>query len=368
VQQHNFGINAIGLAIPKYVLPLEELNPSYRDSLGCHQMAICGAEENVATLAVKAAERALKNWGGDIEQIGLIVVATETGLDMSRPLSSWIMDELGIKGQVRSYEVKHACYGGTVAVRQALEWKLSGNSKGKAALVVAADVALYAPGHSGEPTQGAGAIGLIIDKPSIATIDNSSFYWSESQFDFWRPIGNKYPEVNGRLSLTSYINAVIKCFEQLAPKEELAACLAQFKLLSFHMPFPKMVFTAVKHLGKFCNWNETETQQLYDQKISPTMHWNQQIGNNYTASLWFAVANALTKINAGDKLAAFSYGSGCGSELLTIQCTENQAQAAWVKEITKDLATREIIDAATYKEFRTSGIINRQGIHHELTV
>jgi len=55
---------------------------------------------------------------------------------------------------VRSYEVKHACYGGTLAVKQAAEWRLSGAAGDQAALVVAADVALYEQGDPSEPTQG----------------------------------------------------------------------------------------------------------------------------------------------------------------------------------------------------------------------
>ena len=359
VPQTEVGISAVGLSIPKYALALEELAKirnveasRYCDGLGCQYMALCSPNENVITLAVTAAKRALANWEGSLDQIGLVVVATETAVDMSRPLSSWVMQELGLKGQIRSYEVKHACYGGTVAIRHAIEWKLSGNSKNKAALVVAADIALYAEGHSGEPTQGAGAIAFIIDKPIIASINLNSYYWSESQFDFWRPVGNKYPEVNGRLSLTSYINATMQCFAQLAPKQDLASILAEFKYLCFHVPFPKMVFSAVKRLGDYCSWNAEELQTWYEEKILSTMTWNQKIGNNYTASLWFSVAYALTKTNPKEQITAFSYGSGCGSELLTIQCTTNQANAKWVHDLNTDFADRELIDAQTYQKLR----------------
>jgi hydroxymethylglutaryl-CoA synthase len=360
ILQHNeVGISAIGLTIPTLALPLEELarihniDPTrYLDGLGCRIMSLCGPDENVITLAVTAAKRALANWHGNLEQIGLIVVATETAMDMSRPLSSWVMEALGLKSQVRSYEVKHACYGGTVALRQAVEWKLSGNCKGKAALVIAADVAMYASNHSGEPTQGAGAIALIIDEPLIASINPISYYWSDPQFDFWRPVGNKYPEVNGRLSLTCYINAAMQCFMQLAPQEQLAAYLNEFKFINFHVPFPKMVFSAAKRIGDYCGWDATNTLAWYESKILSTMQWNQKIGNSYTASLWFSVAYALTQTQAKEQLAAFSYGSGCGSELLTLQCTNNQATASWVEDLNKDFAQREIIDATMYQKLR----------------
>ena len=354
-----FGISAIGLAIPQYGLPLTEfakiygVNPQqYTDNLGCKVMSLCGPNENSMTLASQAAQRALNNWDGNKEDIGLVVVATETGLDMSRPLSSWVMSDLGLCGNIRSYEVKHACYGGTAAVRQALEWKIAGNSKNKAALVIAADVSMYAPGHSGEPTQGAGAVAMIIDNATIAAIDPISYYWSDPQFDFWRPIGQAYPEVNGRLSLTCYINAVMSCFKQLAPTKELGEHLNAYQFVCMHVPFPKMVQKAFKHLGDFCGWDANTIQAQYQNKVLPTMQWNQQIGNSYTASLWFAVANALTKLQAKQQFLAFSYGSGCGAELLTLQALQTNSSYPWQQELEQDLAARTIVDAAFYLKIR----------------
>lgn len=273
-----FGISAVGLAIPQYGLPLTEFAKiygaapeQYTDNLGCKVMSLCGPNENVMTLASQAAKRALNNWHGNKQDLGLIIAATETGLDMSRPLSSWVMSELGLRGNIRSYEVKHACYAGTAAIRQAIEWKIAGNSKNKAALVIAADVSLYAPGHSGEPTQGAGAVAMIIDVATIATIDPISYYWSDPQFDFWRPVGQAYPEVNGRLSLTCYINAVLECFKQLAPAAELTDCLTAYQLICMHVPFQKMVQKAFKHLGDYCGWDAAGIQTQYMSKVLPTM-------------------------------------------------------------------------------------------------
>ena len=158
------GIASIGLHFPSLALPLEELarlrgqDPKkYTLGLGCKEMSLCPPDFGIVELATEAARRALKRWGGDLKRIGMIAVGTESAVDMSRPLSAWIADRLGLQGAVRSYEVKHACYGGTLAVRQATEWRLSGAARDQAALVVSADVALYEPGDPGEPTQGQAA-------------------------------------------------------------------------------------------------------------------------------------------------------------------------------------------------------------------
>ena len=76
-----------------------------------------------------AARRALGRWQGNLDDIGLIAVGTESALDMSRPLSAWVAEELGLRGAVRSYEVKHACYGGTLALKQGGGVEISGRGR-----------------------------------------------------------------------------------------------------------------------------------------------------------------------------------------------------------------------------------------------
>src|SRR5262249_40042134 len=162
---------------------LRSVDPNkYTSGLGCQQMALCSDAESVVSLAVGAARRALNRWDGSINDIGLLAVGTETAKDMSRPLSAWVAGELGPSRNIRSYEVKHACYGGTLALRQAFEWRESGAARSKAALVIASDVALYAVGDPGEPTQGAGAVAMIVERPNIATLSTESFPFSKPAF------------------------------------------------------------------------------------------------------------------------------------------------------------------------------------------
>ena len=144
------GIESMGLHLPPLAMPVEELarlrgeDPKkFTVGLECSEMAMCPKGFTVVDLATEAAKRALSRWDGNLEQIGLIAIGTESAIDMSRPMSAFVAERLGLSGAVRSYEVKHACYGGTLALRQATEWKLSGVAGDQAALVVAADVALY---------------------------------------------------------------------------------------------------------------------------------------------------------------------------------------------------------------------------------
>ncbi|MDX1502529.1 MAG: hydroxymethylglutaryl-CoA synthase [Thermoanaerobaculia bacterium] len=356
---HATGIASIGLHFPSLAMPVEELaqlrgeDPDkYKIGLGCDEMAICPPGVTVVDLATEAARRALDRWGGPRERIGMIAVGTETAVDMSRPLSAWVADRLGLSGAIRSYEVKHACYGGTLAVRQAAEWRMSGAANGNAALVVAADVALYEEGDPGEPTQGAGGVAMVIDEPRVAAIDPVSYPWSEPQFDFWRPVGESYPRVDGPLSLDCYKRAAENCFRAMIGQRDPEEALRELAAICFHVPFPKMVRKAFFRVGEFFDLNADRIDAFFQEKIYPTMLWNRLCGNAYTASLWISVAQALKGLAAGQRVAAFSYGSGFGAELMMLEAGPEAAAGAWGRDVDGDLAGRARIDGAGYRRLR----------------
>lgn len=353
------GIASMGLHLPPLAMRVEDLaelrgeDPQkYLVGLECSEFSLCPPEFGIIDLAAEASRRALSRWDGELSDIGMIVVGTESAVDMSRPLSAFVAERLGLRGHVRSYEVKHACYGGTLALRQALEWRMSGAARGKAALVVAADVALYAPGDPGEPTQGAGAVAFIVDSPDVASIETVSYPYSDPAFDFYRPVGNEYPIVDGKLSLECYRRAAVECFQALCAGEDPEKILHHFEAVCFHVPFPKMVRKTVLRLGEAFGWGAERVNELFKDKVEPTMLWNKLSGNAYTASLWISVARALKGRRTGERIAAFSYGSGFGSELLSLVAGPRAYDGAWAEDIEKDLAARGRVDAEAYKRLR----------------
>jgi hydroxymethylglutaryl-CoA synthase len=355
------GIASIGLHIPPLAMRVEELaklrsvDPNkYLIGLGCKEMALCPEGYTVVDLAVKAAKRALSHWKGDLNKISMIAVGTESAIDMSRPLSAWVADKIGLRGAVRSYEVKHACYGGTVAVRQATEWKLSDVAPGHAALVVASDIALYEPKDPGEPTQGAGAVAMVIDEPLIAEIEPASYPWSEPAFDFWRPVNRAFPIVDSKFSLDCYIRAASECIKAMVGKRDPEEVLESLYALCFHVPFPKMVKKAVVGYCKSLGWTDEKIEDFFQRKVEPTMEWNRRIGNAYSAALWIAVAKTLKDLNEGKRITAFSYGSGFGAELLTLKAGPEAIKSAWVKDIEEDFKHRKYITGDEYNKLRSN--------------
>jgi hydroxymethylglutaryl-CoA synthase len=367
------GISSIGLAFPPHFISAKSLAElrnveasKFTVGLGCKDIALCPENYTIVEMCVEAAKRALSRWKGDLKDIGLIAVGTESAVDMSRPLSAFVAEELHLSGQVRSYEVKHACYGGTLAVRQAVEWKMAGVAKGKAALVIAADIALYSLGDPGEPTQGAGAVAMIIDTPDIAEIAPASYAYSKPVFDFWRPVNEQFPIVDGAYSIECYKEAAEFCFRALLAdkKWKLPDLFTHYEALCFHVPFPKMVKKAFAEVCKARNYDDEQIEALYQEKLAPTMEWNSLSGNSYTASLWISVARALKGLHTGQSISAFSYGSGCGAELLVLTAGPKAQEGLWAKDVETDMAKRTELTAEEYVTLRKKHNHNKPQREH----
>ena len=140
------GIDQLAVYVPRYVLELEKLAkargvPPEKISigLGAHEMAVAPPWEDTVTLAANAAERLFAQGWARPDEIGLLLVATETAVDHAKPASIFVHELLGLPANCRTFELKHACYGGTAGVMIARDWLLSPASRGCKALVAALD-------------------------------------------------------------------------------------------------------------------------------------------------------------------------------------------------------------------------------------
>ena len=211
------GIDALGVAFPAQYLELADLAdargvaPSkFVEGLGIRRMAVAGEDEDTVTLAARAAEEALKLAGSDGGEVGLVAVGTETAVDHSKPVASFVQGMLGLPRAMRVFETKHACYGGTAALQLALDWIRSGSARGKKALVICSDIARYGLHTAGEPTQGAGAVALLLsENPRLVALDaGMSGVFSQDVNDFWRPLYSKDAQVDGHYSVKCSLDAL----------------------------------------------------------------------------------------------------------------------------------------------------------------
>ena len=83
-------------------------------------------------------------------------------------------------------DMTFACIGGVDALQNSLDW-ISSNT-GKKAIVVCSDLSKYSLNSTGEYTQGAGAVALLLsENPSILSIENQWGVATKSENDFFKP-------------------------------------------------------------------------------------------------------------------------------------------------------------------------------------
>ena len=205
------GIDALAIAVPNGYLELSDLAAArgvapakYTEGLLITRMSVAQPHEDAVALAANAARRLLATSGCKPANIGLCVVGTETAVDHSKPVSAYLHEILGLTSNCRTFETKHACFGGTAGLLGAIDWIASGAARGRSALVVCTDIARYAMGTAGEPTQGAGAVAMIVSaNPRLVEIDvgvGGSF--SRNTHDFWRPLNRKEALCDGHYSVS----------------------------------------------------------------------------------------------------------------------------------------------------------------------
>lgn len=197
------GIDAISFYVPKLYLPIEdlakerEISPEkLQKGLGLYKMAIPDVDEDASSFAANALISLFRDNNIDPKTIGRIYLGTESAVDGSKPSITYAVDalekKLATKFGERSLQncdvvdMTFACVGAVDAFQNCYDWvRLNPTKK---AIVVASDVAKYELNSTGEYTQGAGAVAVLVaSNPSIIAIDSTFGVATKSEGDFFKP-------------------------------------------------------------------------------------------------------------------------------------------------------------------------------------
>jgi hydroxymethylglutaryl-CoA synthase len=377
------GIEALAVAVPRRYLAIEDLaaargvDPAkYTVGLGAREMAVADPGEDTVALAATAAARLLRLPDVDRSKIGMLVVGTETGVDHSKPVASFVQGLLDLPRTMRTFDTQHACYGGTAALMAACDWIASGNADGRTALVICSDIARYGVSTAGEPTQGGAAVAMLVsDRPELLALDHGvSGVFSTDVHDFWRPLGRREALVDGHYSIECYLDAVAgayRAWRERATAHELlhegpTYRSEQLARIVYHVPFCKMARKAHAHVRK-CELADLGGTPLdaaalareeslgaasFEGQVAPSLLLASRIGNTYTSSLYLGIASLLQAQGAeldGKRIGLFSYGSGCSSEFFSGVVGPRAAQVIVGAKLDELLARRTRIDVAEYE-------------------
>jgi hydroxymethylglutaryl-CoA synthase len=379
------GIDAIEIRTGKLKLDLAETfapakgeEPGkYTKGLGLHASSFPDEFEDIVTMGANAAHQLMERKGLEPADIGRIDVATESAFDNSKPVSTYIAGCLeqvfdGDFHHANKGERKFACIAGTQSLDDAYNWIRAGRNRGRSALVVCTDTALYARGDPGEATQGAGAVAMLISEdPDLVELSAEQGYGSADETDFLKP-NQQFPSVDGKRSVQVYLARMREAVEDF---ESVAGTIHpdDLELLPFHTPFPGMVRKAAalayRHMIRDTEIEEmlaedigrqprpeafdteeayldamgeytdqlVETEQYtawYDRAVDPTLDISREVGNWYTGSVHVARVSGLKHALeagldlTGKRLGVASYGSGAQAEVHA-----ETVQPGWEAEI-----------------------------------
>ncbi|MBO0472600.1 hydroxymethylglutaryl-CoA synthase [Enterococcus sp. DIV0840] len=347
----NVGIDKISFFVPPYYVDMtdlalaREVDPNkFHIGIGQDKMAVNKKTQDIVTFAANAAKNILTD--EDKKQIDMVIVGTESGIDESKASAVVLHRLLGIQSFARAFEIKEACYAGTAALQYAVAHiKTHPESK---VLVVASDIAKYGLASGGEPTQGAGAVAMLVSAdPRILQLNDDSVALTQDIYDFWRPVGHDYPMVDGQLSNETYIQAFQKVWEEYQHRYNKS--IADFHALAFHIPYTKM---GKKALLAALEDESAEEQERILTKYEASILYSRQVGNLYTGSLYLGLISLLEngQLNAGELIGLFSYGSGTVAEFFSGTLVEGYQTQLLTDLHQTQLADRKVLSIAEYEE------------------
>lgn len=315
----NIGIDQISFHVPNFYVDMVDLanarnvDPNkFLIGIGQEKMAVNPKSQDIITFATNAAKQILTD--DDLNKIDLIIVGTESSIDESKAAAVVLHRLLDIQPFARSFEVKEACYAGTAGLQMALNHvRLHPDKK---ALVIATDIAKYGLNSGGEPTQGAGAVAILVAaNPKILVIHEESLALTQDIYDFWRPTNQAYPLVDGPLSNETYIQSFNQVWNTY--NQQFNQQISDYQALLFHIPYTKM---GKKALQSVLPTADQITQERLLQHYEDSIQYSRQVGNLYTGSLYLGLISLLENsqdLKTTQKIGLFSYGSGAVAEFFT---------------------------------------------------
>jgi hydroxymethylglutaryl-CoA synthase len=290
------GISGLAAYIPPYRVWLEDWCrwtdnqwPKIREVVG-RSFRVRGTHQSMYTMAATAVIRLIDQYDVDPGRVKFLGLGTESSTDNSAGaiiVKGMVDAALAARGKPpisRSCEVpefKHACLGGVYGMKGAIR-HLALDGAGSQAIVVCADIAEYARGSSGEPTQGAGAVAMLLEEdPQLAVVDLIAS-GSASDYrimDFRKPMlrfcgqdrtqshhVQDFPVFNGKYSTTCYIDETLQALNDMYEKRGLnpAQYLRSLKTVFMHRPYRRMPETgwAVSYLFALSRGDAADRAEL----------------------------------------------------------------------------------------------------------
>ena len=296
----------------------------------------------------------------------------------------------------------NACYGGTNALFNSINWVESSAWDGRDAIVCAGDIALYEKGPA-RPTGGAGCVAMLIGPNApLAFEPGLRGTYMQHAYDFYKAnLSTEFPLLDGMHSINCYTQAVDACYnaynerEALVKKrqtngihnaDETTTPLDRFDFMVFHAPNCKLVAKSYARLlyNDFLNEPllaafKTAPSELrdisleesyidkrvektfmglskknYEQRVKPGIEVPTMCGNMYCASIFSGLVSLLSNVKSeqlqGRRVGLFSYGSGLASSFFSLQIKGDVSDIVKKLDIHQRMEARRTVSPEVYDE------------------
>ncbi|OLN85090.1 Hydroxymethylglutaryl-CoA synthase 2 [Colletotrichum chlorophyti] len=412
----NIGIKAIEIYFPNQYVQQSELEVhdgvsagKYTIGLGQTKMAFCDDREDIYSFALTATSNLLKKYNIDPNSIGRLEVGTETLLDKSKSVKTVLMQLFGENTNIEGVDTVNACYGGTNAFFNSVNWIESSAWDGRDAIVIAGDIALYAKGNA-RPSGGAGVVAMLVgpNAPIVLEPGLRGTYMAHA-YDFYKPdLTSEYPYVDGHYSINCYTEALDAAYRDYNKREARLAKstnghangngtngeakiaktnLDRFDYLAFHAPTCKLVqksyarllyhdyladadspvFAEVAPELRDMDYKKSLTDKVvektfmgltkkkFQERVNPAIQVATLCGNMYCGSVWGGLASLVAHVDAaslhGKRLGVFSYGSGLAASFFSFRVNGDVSEIAKTLDIPARLDARNKLSPETFEAF-----------------
>ena len=421
------GIDDIAIYIPKLYVDAVDfamargLDPEkLQKGLGISQMAIPDTNQDAACFAANACMKIMQKNDLTPRDIGRLYVSTESSFDESKAMNAFVVGMLEQVYGTDSFEhcggveTKFACVSGSYALYDNTNWIRAGEAEGKAALVVVSDIAKYDIGSSGEMTQGAGSIAMLLnDTPRLLAFDPRVTATSiKDEYDFYRPFGKETPVVHGQYSNLLYLIQVRKAMDEYKKKALSSGLITLGKgqtvldhidYINMHLPYSNMGRKALAYLVRhewrtLPKWKDivekigmqepvpkdprgtvesvlsdaefmakdheftrlfTDTDEykdVYESKLASSLIASKKIGNLYTASLYLGFRSSLEFEHRngtdleGKRIGFGSYGSGSSAMVFSGLVQPEYASIVREMDLDAEIGDRRRLEVVEYED------------------
>ncbi len=406
------GIDSMSFDIPKIHLPIKTLAENRNiepekliKGLGLTKMSFLDVHQDVVTLASNAVLKLIQQENLNPKEILRIYVGTESGVDSSKPIGSYIISLLETQFGDATFrncdvvDMTFACIGAVDALQTTLDFiRLNPTKK---AIVVATDNAKYDLNSTGEYTQGAGSIAMLVTaNPRILSFNQEFGVSTQGVFDFFKPrrsfskfeatnnienpeflgvleneilIYKEQPVFDGQYSNNCYIERITEAyFHFKSESNQKGAVYENWENILMHLPYAYQgrrtfieIFaqenpaTAIdkknpeyKDIVKIISKSD-DYLEFVKEKIAPSEIASGQIGNIYSGSIFLGLLSTLChhfkeNTNLENKKFGFiAYGSGSKSKVF-----EAEIQPNW-KSVLEKINLFDAIDSSQEIDFET---------------